>query len=97
MEDGVFNRSRVSSIILYSILFWTTICFIGTWFVIIKYEIIFEGFIALVMTFFFAAIIWLIPFMVLILLFFYVTPTEERPPYVMFKDLVSKGVKRSST
>jgi len=62
MENRVFNRSWISSIILYSILVWTTICFIGTWFVIIKYEILFEGFIPLVMTFFFAAIIWIIPF-----------------------------------
>jgi len=78
MEDRVFNRSWVSTIILYSILVWTMICFIGTWFVIIKYEILFEGFIALVMTFFFAAIIWIIPFAGLILFYLYTAPIERR-------------------
>ncbi len=57
METRVFSKSWFSSIILYSMLFWTIICFIGTWIVIIKYEILFKGFIALVLTFFFAAAI----------------------------------------
>ena len=95
MENRVFSKSWFSSIILYSILFWTIICFIGTWIVIIKYEILFKGFIALVMTFFFAAIIWMVPLTGLILLSLYVSPTEEPTPYVMFKDLIKKGIRES--
>ena len=77
-------------------LVWTFICFIGTWFVIIKYDILFEGFIALVMTFFFAFIIWTIPLLGFIILSLYVTPTEGPLSFIMFKDLIKKGMERSS-
>ena len=76
-------------------LVWTGIGFIGTWVVIIKYDILWKGFIALVMTFFFAAAIWAIPFLGLILLSLYVTPPEEPSPCVMFKDMIKKGLRQS--
>jgi hypothetical protein len=96
METRVFSKSWFSSIISYVILAWTIICFIGTWFVILKYGILLEGLIAIVTTFFFAATIWVIPFTGLILLSLWVTPAEDSPSYVMFKELIRKGIKRSS-
>ena len=92
MENRVLSRSWFSSLILYSMLIWTFICFIGTWFVIIKYEILFKGFIALVMTFFFAAVIWILLLAGLILLSLFVTPTEEPVYFVMFKELIKRGM-----
>ena len=79
--------------IYFLMLFWTITCFIGTWFTIIKYEILFEGFIAVVITFLFAVCIWVIPLGGLILLSLYVSSAEERPPAVMFKDLIKTGMK----
>ncbi len=76
-------------------LVWTAICFIGTWVVIIKYDILWKGLIALVITFFFAAAIWAIPFAGLILLSLYVTSPEEPLPCVMFKDMIRKGLRQS--
>ncbi|MEW6374949.1 MAG: hypothetical protein AB1502_04065 [Thermodesulfobacteriota bacterium] len=106
METKMFSKSWVSSIINYSILIWTIICFIGTWVIIIKYGILLEGLIALVVTFFFAAIIWAIPFAGFILLTLFVTPPEEPSHYMMFRDLIKKplpfrdlirkGMRRSS-
>jgi hypothetical protein len=96
MGNRVLSKSWLSAIIPYSMLVWTIICFIGTWFIIIKYDILFEGFIAMVMTFFFAATIWLIPLGGLILLSLYVSPEEELLPFVTFKDLIRKGIKKSS-
>ena len=77
METKVLGRSRFSPIILYSILAWT-ICFIGTWFIILKYGILLKGLIAIVVTFLFAAIIWIIPFAGLVLFYLYVTPVERK-------------------
>lgn len=74
---------------------WTIICFIGTWVIILKYGILLQGLIAIVTTFFFAATIWVIPFTGLILLSLWVSPAEDSPPYVMFKDLIKKGMRRS--
>mgnify|MGYP001081143558 CR=1 FL=1 len=99
MEKKVFSKSSFSPITLYSILTWTIVCFTGTWFVIFKYGvpfdgILFDGLIAIVMTFFFAAIIWgVISLTGFILLSLYVTPSEESSPYVMFKDLIKKGIR----
>lgn len=95
MRTRLFSNSRLSTLVHFLMLFWTVTCFIGTWFIIIKYKILFEGFIAIVMTFFFAAIIWMVPLTGLILLSLYVSPTEEPTPYVMFKDLIRKGVRDS--
>lgn len=92
MEARVFSKSWFSSIISYSILFWTVICFIGTWFVILKYGILMEGLIAIMTTFFFAATLWVIPLTGLIILSFYVTPSEGSPPPVTFKELIRKGM-----
>ena len=95
METRAFSKSWFSPIISYSILFWTIICFIGTWFVILRYGILREGLIALMTTFFFAAALWAIPLTGLILLSLYVTPSKGSPPVVMFKELIRKGVTRS--
>lgn len=94
METRAFSKNWFSPIVSYSILSWTIICFIGTWFVILKHGILLEGLIAVMTTFFFAATLWVIPLMGLILLSLYVTP-KESPPSVMFKELIRKGTRRS--
>jgi hypothetical protein len=75
METKGFSKSWFSSIISYSIFSWTIICFIGTWFVILKHGILLDGLIAVMTTFFFAATVWVIPFTGLILLSLYLTPS----------------------
>jgi len=96
METRLFSKSWFSSIINYSILVWTIICFIGTWYIILKYRILFEELITILITFFFAAAIWGIPLIVgLILLSLYETPPEESPPSVMFKELIKRGMIKS--
>ena len=94
METKVFSKSWFSPIISYSILTWTIICFIGTWFVILKYGILLEGLIAIMTTFFFGATLWVIPLTGLILLSLYVAPSEESRPSVTFKELIRKGMGR---
>lgn len=95
METGAFSRSWFSTLIYYSMLVWTILCFIGTWVIIFKYGILLKGLAALAMTFFFAAAFWVIPLAGLILLSLYITPREESPPAVMFKELIRKGVEGS--
>ena len=90
MGTRVFSKSWFSPVISYSILSWTIICFIGTWFVILKYGILLEGLIAMMTTFFFAATLWIIPLTGLILLSLYVTPSKKPPPSVRFKELIRK-------
>jgi hypothetical protein len=94
MEARGFSKSWFSPVISYSILSWTILCFIGTWFVILKYGILLEGLIAIITTFFFAATIWVIPLTGLIILSLYVTSSEESSPPVMFKELIRKGMGR---
>ena len=86
METRVLRRNWFSSIISYSILSWTILCFVGTWFIILKYGILLDGFIAVVITFLFAATIWVIPLTGLILLSLFVTPSEESRSSVMLKN-----------
>jgi hypothetical protein len=95
METRAFSKDWFSSIISYSILSWTIICFVGTWFVILKHGILLEGLIAVMTTFFFAATLWVIPLTGLILLSLYVTPSKGSPPSVMFKELIRKGTRSS--
>lgn len=95
METSVLRKSWLSPIISYSILSWTFLCFLGTWFVILRYGILLEGLIAIVITFFFAATVWVIPLTGLILLSLFVIPSEETRPFVMFKELIQKGMERS--
>jgi len=95
METRVFSKSWFSSVISYSILFWTILCFVGTWFVILKYGILFEGLIAVVVTFFFAATLWVIPLTGLTLLSLLITPSDESHPFVTFKELIQKGIGKS--
>ena len=94
METRVFSKSWFSLIISYSMLAWTIICVIGTWFVILKYGILLEGLIAIVTTFFFASTIWMIPLTGLILLSLWVSPAETPPTYFTFKELIKKGMRR---
>lgn len=68
------------------------ICFIVTWVVILQYGILLKGLIALMVTFFFAAAIWAIPFAGLTLLSLFVVPPEKLTYSVMFKDLIKKGM-----
>lgn len=95
METRPFSKSWFSPIVNYSILAWTIICFVGTWFVLIKYGILLEGFVAILVTFFIAASIWAIPFAGLVLLSLYLTPSDESP-YILFKDLIKRGLKKNS-
>ena len=95
METGVLNKSWFSSVIYYSMLFWTILCVIGTWFVILKHGILLEGLIAVVTTFFFAATIWVIPLTGLILISLWVPPAEAPPSRFMFKELIKKGIRKS--
>lgn len=95
METRVFSRSWFSSVISYSMLFWTIICFTGTWYVILRYGIFMNDAIAIVATFFFAATIWTIPLTGLMLLSLYITPSEGSAPSVTFKELIQKGMKRT--
>ena len=67
MEKEMLTEVGISSIILYSILAWTIICFFGTWFVILGYGIFLKGLIATVMTFFFAIAIWAVPLMAMLI------------------------------
>ncbi len=95
METRALRKSWFSPIISYSMLSWTILCFVGTWFVILKYGILLEGLIAVMITFFFAATLWVIPLTGLILLSLFVTPSESSRPFVMFKELIQKGMEGS--
>jgi len=96
MGTRPFSKSWFSPIVHYSTLAWTIFCFMGTWFIILKYGILLEGLAATVLTFFFAAAIWVIPLMGLILLSLYVDSSEESPHQVTFKELIKRGMRRSS-
>lgn len=87
-------RNWLSSIISYLILSWTILCFLGTWFVILKYGILLKGLIAIMTTFFFAAAIWMVPVTGFVLLSVY-TDRENSPHAVTFKDLIRKGMAKS--
>lgn len=92
MEAGVSNRSWFSPVILYSILVWSITCFIGTCFVILQYGIFLSGFIAVAMTFFFALLIWAVPFAGFLISDLCLSPGDP-PRFVMFKDLIRKAIK----
>jgi hypothetical protein len=93
MRTKLSSNRWLSAMTHFLMLFWTLTCIIGTWFIIIKHEILFEGFAALAMTFFFGAFIWVIPLGGLLIISLYVSPTEEERHYVMFKDLIKKGMR----
>ena len=86
METRVLRKNWFSPVISYSILSWTILCFVGTWFVMLKYGILLDGFIAVVITFLFAATVWVIPLTGLILLSLFVTPSEEPRSSAVFKN-----------
>jgi hypothetical protein len=95
MENGQSKERRLPSIIHYSMIGWTIICFLGTWFVILRYGIVLEGLIAIMVTLFFAAAIWMVPLIGLILLSLYVTPLEESSRRIAFRELIKKGLRKS--
>ncbi len=95
METGAFSKSWFSAVIYYSMLFWTILCVIGTWFVILRHGILLEGLIAVVTTFFFAATIWVIPLTALILISLWVSAEEAPPSHFMFKELIKRGIRKS--
>ncbi len=95
MGQRLFSKVWFSTAVHYSTLAWTIFCIIGTWFVILRHGIILKGLFAVILTFFFAIFIWVIPFTGLILLSFFVAPSEEASPSVTFKDLIKRGMKRS--
>ncbi len=74
MITRVIDRQWFSPVILYSILVWTVICFIGTWSIILGYGILMNGLIATMVTFLFAAVIWIIPSVGLIFFYLYLIP-----------------------
>ena len=96
MENRVFSRSWFSSVIDYLMLAWPIICFIGTWFVVLKYGILLEGIFAVGMTFLFAFVFWAIVLAVLLLLSLFITPSEGPAPSIMFKELIRRGIRQSS-
>jgi hypothetical protein len=81
-------------IISYSMLAWTIICFIGTWIVILRYGILFKGFISIVVTLFFGALIWVVPFVGFLISDLFLSP-PGKPPAVKFKDLIRKGLEET--
>ncbi len=93
-EKGV-DKGRYSSIILYSILAWTIICFLGTWFVILSYGIFLKGLIATAVTLFFGVAIWAVPLTAMLISDLCLAPPEKSPPSVMFKDLIRKGMREA--
>jgi len=95
MEPRRFNKVWLSTLVHYSTLAWTIFGIIGTWFIILKYGILLKGLFAVILTFLFAAFIWVIPFTGLILMSLFVAPSEEAPPSVTFRDLIKRGMKRS--
>jgi hypothetical protein len=95
MEDEQVKQGKLPSIIHYTMIGWTIICFLGTWFVILRYGIVLEGLIAIAVTLFFAAAIWMVPLIGLIVLSLYLTPSEESSPRIAFKELIKKGLRKS--
>ena len=80
MESRLLTKSFLSPIVFYTILAWTALCTIGTWFIILKYGILMNGFIATVTTLFFGTVIWAIPFSVLVLFYLYIKPVGKPSP-----------------
>jgi hypothetical protein len=97
-EDKMGTRISLKNwllpVISYSMLVWTIICFIGTWIVILRYGILFKGFISIVVTLFFGALIWVVPFVGFLISDLFLSPPGE-PPAVKFKDLIRKGLKET--
>ncbi len=86
------SKSRISSMAYYSTLLWTVFCFVGTWFIFLKYGILNNGLIAIVLILLFVFTLWSVPFLGLILLSFYVSPTEDSLATLSFRDLLKKAV-----
>jgi hypothetical protein len=95
METRPLSRSWFSPIAYYTTLGWTILCFVGTWFIIFKYDILLQGLFVLGMTFLFAAAGWALPLIGLILLSLYVEPEVASPTYVPFKELIKRGMSNS--
>ncbi len=74
METRTFRKSWFWQVISYSVLSWTIICFIGTWFIILNYGILLDGLVAVMTTFLFAGVIWLVPVSGLLLVSLWLDP-----------------------
>jgi len=72
MESRLLSKNLLSPILFYTILAWTALCVMGTWFIILKYGILLKGLIAAVTTLFFGTVIWAIPFSGLVLFYLYI-------------------------
>jgi hypothetical protein len=80
MEGKLLSRRGFSSLLFYLNLAWSLFCFLGAWFVIIEHGIFRGGLIAMIVTFFFATIIWAIPFSGLVLIHLYLSSGEKLSP-----------------
>ncbi len=74
METRAFRKSWFWQVISYSVLTWTIICFIGTWFIILNYGILLDGLVAVMTTFLFAGVIWIVPVSGLLLVSLWLDP-----------------------
>ncbi len=74
METRAFRKSWFWQVISYSVLSWTIICFIGTWFIILNYGILLDGLVAIMTTFLFAGVIWIVPVSGLLLVSLWLDP-----------------------
>ncbi len=74
METRIFKKSWFWQVISYSALSWTIICFIGTWFVILNYGILLKGLVAVMTTFLFAGVFWIVPVSGLLLVALWLDP-----------------------
>jgi hypothetical protein len=77
MESRLLTKNLLSPILFYTILAWTALCVMGTWFIILKYGIILKGLIAAVTTLFFGTVIWAIPFSGLVLFYLYIKAMRD--------------------
>ncbi len=96
MESRFFSRGFLSPIVHYSTVVWTLFCIVGTWFVILKYDILPRGLIAIGFTFLFAAAIWGGPFIGLLILSLFTDPPEHSRPILTFQELIKQGIRRGS-
>ncbi len=92
-EEKLFSRRWFSSILSYLVLIWSLVCLLAVPFIILQYEIFKGGLIAMIVTLFFAAVIWAVPFSALVILQLYLNPAENGVPRVMFRDLIRKGMR----
>jgi hypothetical protein len=77
MEGRPFSKRWFSSILFHISLAWSLFCVLGVGFFILHHRVFKGGLIAMAATFLFAAGIWAIPFVGLIVFHLYLNPGEE--------------------